>query len=159
MVLNAQPQVRSAKITDIPILIKWTLACALESESTALDSSVVEQSVHQALQDPRLGRYFLLTYPATDDQPEVLIGQAFMTTEWGEWRNQRFWWYNSVYIDPAHRGHQYLSVLMAGIEAEAKTAGVIGVRLFVHPQNTKAIGLYKALGFTQHPYEAYIKSI
>lgn len=61
-----------------------------------------------------------------------------------------------MYVTPEHRGHGYSRTVMAHIEAVARAAGATHVVLETGVKQPEAVGLYKALGYTDiEPWGEY----
>lgn len=139
--------VRNATSGDHDLIVHWNLALAAESESKALNPVVVEQGVQRVLQDPALGRYFIVE---VGGQP---AGQMMLTYEWSDWRNGMFWWIQSVYVDSDFRGRGIFRSLYEHVRGLAEQDGcVCGLRLYVHNENTDAIEVYRRLGMVDGHY-------
>jgi GNAT superfamily N-acetyltransferase len=135
-------RIRDGLPTDAPIVIDFNSRLARETEGKLLDPAVLGPGVQAVLEDRTLGRYFL----AVDEEDHVL-GQLMITTEWSDWRNGQFWWIQSVYVREDARGRGIYSALHAHVLAEAARAGnVVGVRLYVEPDNARARRTYARLG-------------
>jgi ribosomal protein S18 acetylase RimI-like enzyme len=82
-----------------------------------------------------------------------------LTTEWSEWRNGLFWWIQSVYVRPAHRGCGHYRRLHQHVRAlAAREPGVCGLRLYVERENTAAQATYRALGMFETHYLLFEES-
>jgi GNAT superfamily N-acetyltransferase len=144
--------VREATDADISDLVEFNLALARESEDVHLDRATLELGVRSALQDRARARYFVAVVP---DESGALapIGCTMLTTELSDWRNGEFWWIQSVYVAPAHRGRGVFGRLFRHIEHQARaTAGVVGLRLYVERENHNARAVYSHLGLAETSY-------
>jgi GNAT superfamily N-acetyltransferase len=141
-------RVRPARTDDAPSLVDYNCRLAEESEGKALDRARVEPGVHALLADPHKGRYFVA------EIDDVLAGQAMYTTEWSDWRDGEFWWIQSVYVAPEHRGKGVFTRLYRHVEAEARRReDISGLRLYVEAHNERARAIYAHLGMRRAPYE------
>lgn len=79
-----------------------------------------------------------------------------VTFEWSDWRNGRFWWIQSVYVDAAHRRQGVYSALHEAIRrrAEEDPQGC-GIRLYVEVENVNAQATYRQLGMSETHYRLY----
>ncbi len=136
---------RAARADDADALIAFNQALAMETELRVLDDAVVGPGVRLALQDPSLGRYFV----AVDPQDRV-IGQIMITTEWSDWRCGHFYWIQSVYVPPTHRRRGIYGALHQHVVDDARArGGVVGIRLYVEPDNERAKKTYESLGMSK----------
>lgn len=144
--------IRPARPDDVPRLADFNRALARETEGRELDADRVRAGVAAVLSDPSKGRYLVA------EAGGVVIGQLMITFEWSDWRNGMFWWIQSVYVDPAHRGAGVFGALYRRIEAEARTAGnVCGIRLYMEHANDRARAAYLRLGLAAAGYEVLEK--
>ena len=136
-------QVRDATVQDVPLIARYNIDMALETDNRHLDRSTVLAGVAAVLSAPELGRYFLATFE------QEIIGQAMVTYEWSDWRSGLFWWLQSAYVRPGARRRGAFTAIYRHIHARAKSVpGVVGVRLRVNESNTKAKQTFARLGMT-----------
>lgn len=123
---------------------------ARETERRELDEQTVRRGVRAVLEDPRLGVYYVARLRGK------VAGQMMVTYEWSDWRNGLFWWIQSVYVAPAHRGSGVYRALHHHVESRARHApGVCGLRLYVESENTVAQRVYEKLGMQPTSYRLY----
>lgn len=133
--------VREAASRDLALIVSFNRAMALETEGKTLDAKASEDGVRRALADPARAMYFM-----AESGGEV-VGQAMITTEWSDWRDGYFWWFQSVYVKPGHRCKGVFRSLYQHIRALAHERGdVCGLRLYVDRDNKHAIETYERLG-------------
>ncbi|MFO0803501.1 MAG: GNAT family N-acetyltransferase [Gemmataceae bacterium] len=139
--------IRRAMPDDVPTLVAFNAALALESEGKLLDRAVLEAGVRAALTDPAKGFYVIA------ERDGEAIGQTGVTFEWSDWRNGWYWWIQSVYVrEDARRGGVF-SAIYKHLEAEAAAdPQVIGLRLYVENENHRAKATYAKLGMTDENY-------
>src|SRR5829696_2744234 len=90
--------IRLAEASDIGALIAFNQAMALETEGKELNPAVLRSGVAAVFEDAQKGFYVV-----ADDEGRI-AGGLLVTFEWSDWRNNWFWWIQSVYILPDHRG-------------------------------------------------------
>ncbi len=139
--------IRPARPGDTPVIVKFNMALAEESEGLRLEARTVEAGVRSLFANPALGRYLLAMSP----EGEVL-GQLMITTEWSDWRNCMIWWLQSVYTAPEHRGRGVFRKLCEQVLGEAGRNGC-RLRLYVERENARAVAAYRALGFRPSGHE------
>jgi GNAT superfamily N-acetyltransferase len=139
--------IRRATPDDVPTLVAFNAALAVESEGKVLDRAVLEAGVRAALADPAKGFYVIA------ERDGEAIGQTGVTFEWSDWRNGWYWWIQSVYVrEDARRGGVF-SAIYKHLEAEAAAdPQVIGLRLYVENENHRAKATYAKLGMTDENY-------
>lgn len=142
--------VRSATGDDAELLVAFNLAMAEESEDKGLDPDTLRRGVEHLLADASDGRYLVA------ERNGEVAGSLMITYEWSDWRNGRFWWIQSVYVQPRHRRcgvyralHEHVRNL-AGSDPQA-----CGLRLYVERENTGAMATYQALGMVETHYRIY----
>lgn len=144
--------VRDACPNDCATIVAFNARLAEESEGRRLDPETLRLGVENLLREPSRGRYFLA------EADGRIIGQAMITYEWSDWRNGMFWWLQSVYVLPEHRGRGVLRAIVAHLEtAAAERPGVCGLRLYVDRHNHTARAAYHRLGLAPAGYEVLEK--
>ncbi len=140
--------IRRAIASDETVLAEFNAALAWESEHKRLDGKVLLAGVRAVLADPNKGFY---TLAESDGR---VVGQVMVTFEWSDWRNGWFWWVQSVYVRPESRRGGVFRELFRAIQREAESdPSVIGLRLYVERDNTRAKETYRSLGMSDTPYE------
>lgn len=144
------PRIRAARASDAAIIARFNREMALETEQRKLSPPRVLRGVKALLADAAKGTYYV-----AESGGEV-IGQLLITHEWSDWRNGNFWWIQSVFVAPEHRGRGVFKSLHAHIERLARQRkNVCGVRLYVDAHNTKAKDVYARLGLRATHYELW----
>lgn len=142
--------IREARPDDAAVIARFNIAMAMETEGRALDEATVKRGVEGGLARPDLCRYHLAEIDG------CVVGQLMITYEWSDWRNGVFWWIQSVYVDPAHRGRGVFKRLYRHVESLAREAGdVCGLRLYVEHENAAAQRCYEQLGLNATEYHVY----
>lgn len=143
-------RIRPARPADAAIIARFNRAMALETEARKLSPPRVLHGVKALLADPAKGAYFV-----AEADGEV-IGQTLITYEWSDWRNGNFWWIQSVYVAPAHRGRGVFKALHQHIHQLARRQkDVCGLRLYVDGHNAQAKEVYARLGLARTDYELW----
>jgi GNAT superfamily N-acetyltransferase len=133
--------VRSAALTDLPIIVRFNSLLAWETEHKRLDPETIERGVRRALAAPGLCRYFVA------EQGGQIVGQAMITIELTDWRDGVLWWFQSVYVAEPHRGQGVFKALFEHVRALAESDGEVrGLRLYVERDNERAQRVYQQLG-------------
>ncbi|MBX9678022.1 MAG: GNAT family N-acetyltransferase [Gemmataceae bacterium] len=138
--------IRTASEADLEMIVDFNAALAEESEGKTLDPAKLRPGVAAALADPHKGRYFLAEHGGR------VVGQMLITYEWSDWRNGWFWWIQSVYVTLDHRRKGVFRGLFDHVRQLALAEGVIGVRLYVEKENTRAHATYQSLGLDWTSY-------
>jgi GNAT superfamily N-acetyltransferase len=82
-----------------------------------------------------------------------VVGQLMTTFEWSDWRNGFFYWIQSFYVMPRHRGDGVFKSLFGHLSGLARRdARVCGIRLYVDRRNDKAQAVYAKLGLHRSNY-------
>lgn len=140
--------IREATGADLPIIVAFNRAMALETEGRALDEQIVKRGVEQALTDRNRCRYFVA------ETGGAVVGQTMVTFEWSDWRCAWFWWLQSVYVRPEHRGCGVFKALYDHIREQCRAErDTCGLRLYVEQDNRRAIETYLRLGMSRSAYE------
>jgi ribosomal protein S18 acetylase RimI-like enzyme len=144
--------IRPATLDDLATLVDFVVAEAREAEDRPLDRDQVSQAVRAALENPHLARYWLLEGGGGE-----VDGAIAAVTEWSDWRNAAYWWIQFVFLRPEARGRGHLESLVGELERVARSLGAPELRLYVHPDNARAIRAYEKLGFAPSPYRVMTK--
>lgn len=139
--------VRKALPEEAGTIADFNIAMALETEGLTLDPAKIRPGVEGLFAQPQFGFYLVAE---SDGQ---IAGGLMITYEWSDWRNKVFWWIQSVYVAPAHRGRGVYRALYEGAKQLAESeANCCGFRLYVEKENTAAQSVYKKLGMHQSHY-------
>ena len=139
--------IRDATPEDAATIAHFNRQMALETEHRELNQDVLLAGVNALLRDATKGRYWVAEH---DGQ---IIGQIMTTYEWSDWRNGTIWWIQSVYVAPEWRRRGVFSALYRHVESLAdSTPQVVGLRLYVEENNTRAQRTYEALGMIKPSY-------
>lgn len=145
--MGAECTVRRAELADLETLVAFTLAEAEDAEGAGKDVNVVERGVRMALEDPSLATYWL-----AEAAGARVVGSTSVVTEWSNWHGGHYWWVQSLYVVPEHRGHGLARLLLETLAQEARAAGAVDLRLYAHNSNRRALAAYRRCGFDVAPY-------
>ncbi|MGD8454300.1 MAG: GNAT family N-acetyltransferase [Phycisphaerae bacterium] len=144
----ADIRIELATLAHLDAIVANNIAMAAETEGLALDPEVARAGVRRVLTSEERGRYYVAL------GGDLVIGQVLITREWSDWRDDWFWWLQSVYVLPAARGHGVFRQLHEFIEQKArKTPGVCGLRLYVDRNNEHARKIYEQMGMHAANYD------
>jgi L-amino acid N-acyltransferase YncA len=138
--------IRSARAGDLDTLVEFTLHEAREAEGAHLAVARVTAGVQAAFRAQPPARYWVV------ERDGRVIASTSIVTEWSDFHGREYWWVQSIYIVPAHRGSGLLNQLLDHLSSEAQAAGALELRLYVHDENQRAIKAYRRCGFTEAPY-------
>jgi ribosomal protein S18 acetylase RimI-like enzyme len=140
--------IRPATPNDVDLLIAFNRAMAEESEEKSLDTRTLANGIGALIRHPAEGYYLLAEQPGGGP-----VGALMVTFEWSDWRNGRFWWIQSVYVQPAWRRRGVYRALHAHVRDLARRdPESCGLRLYVEKENTGAQATYRALGMVETHY-------
>ena len=157
--------IRAARVSDANVIADFNRLLASESEGRELDLDTLARGVRALLSDPHRGEYWIAE-AAREDEGEAgagggdrkPVGQCLVTTEWSDWTNGRYWWFQSVYVAPGYRGRGVFRALWDHVESAARKAGdVASLRLYVEQGNASARAVYEKLGMEESGYLVYEK--
>jgi len=151
--------VRAARESDVALIVDFNHRLARESEDRELDWDTLARGVAALLADPARGQYWIAeaSGPGAGGAAGP-VGQCLVTTEWSDWTNGRYWWFQSVYVLPEQRGHGVFRALWEHVETAARSAGdVASLRLYVEQDNASARAVYEKLGMQETGYLVYEK--
>ena len=150
--MNPPPpvRVRPASAGDADAIVAFNAAMAFETEGKRLRPEVLGPGVRRMLAEPNLG--FYLVAEAAGEAVACLM----VTTEWSDWRNGRFWWIQSVYVQPAWRRRGVFRALYDAVRERARREpDVCGLRLYVEQENVTAQATYRSLGMAKTDYYVF----
>ena len=143
-------KIRTAALTDLPVIADFNVRLARESEGLTLDAARVKAGVKAVLTDPAKGIYYVAEVAGE------VAGQLMITYEWSDWRNGNIWWIQSVYVKPEFRRAGVFRALFHHLQSLARTQkDVCTLRLYVHAENARACQSYERLGMTRTKYEIF----
>jgi GNAT superfamily N-acetyltransferase len=142
--------IRDATRKDIPFLVDSNASMALETEDRELDRTLLSAGVDGVFDHPQRGFYLVA------EEADRRIGCLLITFEWSDWRNGLWWWLQSVFVVPDARRRGVFQALYADVERRARDAAdVIGLRLYVERENTRAQATYLGRGMCETPYRFF----
>ena len=145
--------VRKAVPADAEKITDYNMRLARETECKELDRALVLRGVRAVMDDPCKGFYLVAE---KRDGKDGVIGQLMVTFEWSDWRNKRFWWIQSAYVDGKFRNQKIFTGLYKEVLRLARLAGdVCGLKLYVEERNESAKKVYEILGMNRANHEIY----
>jgi GNAT superfamily N-acetyltransferase len=141
--------IRPASRLDLPALVAWNAAMALETEAKQLDPDVLARGVAAVFDEPRRGFYLVA------ERDGMAVGSLLVTYEWSDWRCGDFWWIQSVYVVPQARRGGVFRALYAEVAERASVAAAVGLRLYVETENLRAQRTYAGMGMSECHYRMY----
>lgn len=138
---------RHAAEDDIPRLVAFTLQEARESEGYEANEAAVRRGVEGAFGERPFATYWVAE---CGGEPVASIS---VVKEWSNFRGGHYWWIQSVFIVPEHRGTGLIAQLIDHVTSAARAGGALDLRLYAHASNDRALRAYRRCGFTTAPYE------
>jgi RimJ/RimL family protein N-acetyltransferase len=139
--------VRRARLIDLGQLVEFTLLEANEAEGISKNREIVRKGIRTALEDESVAVYWVI-----EDSQNELIGNISVVKEWSNWNAGYYWWIQSMYIKPEHRGRGLMKELIQTVKKSARQGKALDLRLYVHKNNERAIKAYAKSGFTDSDY-------
>lgn len=139
--------IRPALRSDLDVLVEFTLQEGYEAEGTNKDQAAVRRGVEGAFADPPLAAYWVAEGPGN-----AIVGSTSVVTEWSDFRGGHYWWIQSLFIVPEHRGNGLVELLLEHLDRAASAAGAMDLRLYAHSSNERALHVYRRCGFAVAPY-------
>jgi len=139
--------IRMADPADLDTIVCFTLAEAREAEAIDKDAAVVRRGVLAGLADPAVATYWVVQSSSAE-----VVASTSVVREWSDWNAGYYWWIQSLYIVPEHRGRGLAELLFDALARAARAAGARDLRLYVHESNRRAIAAYRRCGFSTAPY-------
>ena len=145
--------IRPAEVADTQSLVSFTIAEALDAERRSLIRTDVQRGVAGAFLTPPKARYWVVESQGT------VVASCSIVTEWSNFRGGDYWWIQSLYIVPEHRGTGLVDLMLRRLVQEAKAGGALDFRLYGFNTNARALRAYQRLGFREAPYLILTKSL
>jgi ribosomal protein S18 acetylase RimI-like enzyme len=143
----AEYMIREARPQDLDTLVDFTLREAREAEALDLNAAVVRRGMQRVFADPQLA-----TYRVAETVTGRVVASTSVVREWSNFHAGHYWWIQSLYVDPPHRGAGLVELLLDHVVRMATSAGALDVRLYAHEGNARALRVYRRLGFEEAPY-------
>lgn len=141
-------QIRRAELRDLSTLVDFNRRLAWETERLQLDVEVLIRGVTAVLEGRAEAHYLVAEIRAE------VVGQLMLTREWSDWRNGWFYWIQSVYVAPEHRGRGVFRALYnSALQQVEQQPDAVGLRLYVEQHNTAAEATYLRLGMQPTGYK------
>ena len=135
---------------DVQIIVQFQENLASETEDKALVQESLRNGVRALFTDHNLGFYLVC------EVDNAVVGSLMVTFEWSDWRNQMFWWIQSVYVKTDYRRKGVFSELYSYVIDRAREAGnICGISLYVERDNIAAQKTYSHLGMQEAKYLMY----
>ena len=145
--MAADYAIRMAVSDDLDTLVAFTLKEAYEAEGVERGEAAVRRGVEGAFRDPPLSFYWL-----AESADGAIVASTSVVTEWSDFQGGHYWWIQSLFIVPEHRGHGLVEQLIEHLANAAAAAGAVDLRLYAHSSNERAIRVYRRCGFQVAPY-------
>ena len=145
--------IRDAAVADIPTLVSFTLREAREAEGYEADETAVRRGVEGGFGARPFATYWIAEW---EGQP---AGSISVVREWSNFRGGHYWWIQSVFIVPEHRGRGLIERLIDHVTSAAQAAGALDLRLYAHAANDRALSAYRRLGFATAQYVLMTKRL
>ncbi len=152
--MTAQYTIRPARPRDIETIVAFTLEEAREAEGVEHTPETVRRGVAAGLEEPSRAAYFVAESADGD-----VVASTSVVREWSDWRAGYYWWIQSLFIEPAHRGRGLVEKLLDHLATEAADAGAVDLRLYAHNSNTRALAVYERCDFAVAPYTIMTRRI
>jgi ribosomal protein S18 acetylase RimI-like enzyme len=147
-------RLRRAVPEDLERLVAYTVAEAREAEGVGKDPAAVRRGVLAGLEDPSVATYWL----AVSEGGETAASTS-VVREWSDWHGGYYWWIQSLYIAPGHRGRGLVEQILDELSRKARDAGAVDLRLYAHNSNRRALHVYSRCGFQTAPYTIMTRSL
>ena len=142
--MDNNPQFRLAVESDADALLEFMQAY-YAFDGHGFDESKARLALTTLLRDTRLGLAWLIL----DD--DAAVGYVVLCFGYSlEWLG-RDAFVDEFYLREEYRGRGWGRATMEFVEEAARSAGIRALHLEVVRENTKALELYRQLGFREHP--------
>jgi ribosomal protein S18 acetylase RimI-like enzyme len=139
---------------DIDTIVDFTVQEARETEGAEKEVANVTRGVRAGFLDPPLAKYWV-----AESANGHIVASTSVVTEWSNFHGGFYWWVQSLYVLPNHRGAGLVDSLLAHLGRAARAAGAIDLRLYVLNTNQRALKAYRRCGFGDSPYTIMTKRL
>ena len=139
--------IRPAAENDIETLVDFTLREAAEAEGITLSVEGATTGVRGGFATPPLSTYWVAV-----DATDSIVASTSVVKEWSHCHGGYYWWVQSLFILPDHRGSGLVNQLIEHLATVSRSAGALDLRLYVHSSNRRARRAYSRCGFANAPY-------
>lgn len=139
--------IRDARTSDIETLIDFTVREAREAEGKELNPEGVARGVRAAFESPPRATYWI-----AQDAEGRAVASTSVVREWSNFHGADYWWVQSLFIAPEHRGSGLAALLLDHLAHAAAAGGALDLRLYAHASNERAMRAYRRHGFAEAPY-------
>lgn len=139
--------IRSAQSADRESLIDFTVREAVETEGETPEPSALRRGVEAGLSGPAP-----VTYWVAEAADHEVVGSISVVREWSNFRGGYYWWVQSLYLLPEHRGAGLVDRLLDTVATAARAEDALELRLYVLQSNERAQAAYRRCGFEALPY-------
>jgi len=146
--------IRRAHLADLKTLVDFALSEAKEAEGINLNREQARKGIQAALEDESVAIYWVLR-----GSRDEIAGNISVVKEWSNWNAGYYWWIQSLYIKPEHRGRGLLEALIQAVKESARQNKALDLRLYVHKKNARAIRAYQKSGFVDADYRVMRVSV
>ena len=153
MMTEARYEITVGEANDIEAIARFQVAMAMESEGTELNLERVTRGVTMAMNDISKGEYIVVRIDGK------AVGSLMLTREWSDWNCQWYWWIQSVYVEPQHRGKGVYRAMYEYVKQLAHEQNVSQIRLYVDKTNHTAQQAYQHLGMSETHYLMYEEKV
>jgi ribosomal protein S18 acetylase RimI-like enzyme len=152
--MNVDYTIRSAEFSDLDTLVEFTMREAKETEGDSPDPGAVKPGVLAGLDGSAPATYWV-----AQGRDGRLVGSISVVTEWSNFRGGYYWWVQSLFVVPEHRGRGLVDLLLSSVVEAARAARALDLRLYVLQSNPRAIAAYRRCGFEVAPYSKMIRRL
>lgn len=145
--MSERYSLRRASASDLETIVAFTLEEARAAEGFDTDPECVRRGVFAGLEDPSRATYWV----AESSHGEV-VASTSTVREWSNFNGGFYWWVQSMFIRPEHRGRGLVDLLLDTVAEEARAAGAVDLRLYAHRANRRALDAYRRCGFEETEY-------
>lgn len=150
--MDSDYTIRNAEASDLDTLVAFTLQEAKETEGDDPDPDAVMFGVQAGLEGTAPSTYWL-----AESRDGQVVASISVVTEWSNFRGGYYWWVQSLFIVPEHRGSGLVDLLLNFVAEAAREAQALDLRLHVLHSNQRAIAAYRRCGFDIAPYTIMVR--
>lgn len=142
--------IREAYPDEAGLIAGLQMAMAKETENLNLSEPTITAGVIAVFEDHKKGQYYVA------EMGGEVIACMLITSEWSDWRNGTFLWFQSVYVKPEFRGKGIFRKMYNHIKSMVECdESLKGLRLYVFHTNQNAQAVYRSLDMENQYYRMF----
>ena len=122
--MTVRYNITQAVPSDVETLVTFTREEAREAEGLIADPVAITRGIEATFADSPRSTYWI-----AEDETGAAVASTSVIKEWSDFHGGDYWWFQSVFITPPHRGSGLLALLIDHLATTAELAHALDLRL------------------------------